>query len=337
MKESVKNNNWTYGLPDNIINLLDLLEDSSKNTDEKRRIISQLGTEAPYHPLVIQSLYRVLDTSYTHDLKELAKRSIEALQVYKNRDFTKTDNGDKPQSPISEHPADFTTDSKSVICQCNFCQTNVNLTPRKREMWKNSSGREQFYCGFCLSNSYNTNMNKHVLIMSFRSLIGYYYYGLYANNPKNMAYSQIVDMVTNHQEVGLKNPMMKYDPSTHLWFVNFYKIGNKNKSLGIDQLLKTTLEIIASFQIPMHVKGASSYKLFKKYQEAFVLFYQQRTRPEGARILVPTMIKTGAPENSGDKIFSPFLPFANYNTAEVKRKIHVQELKSFILCNVAPY
>lgn len=337
MKDSIKDQNWTYGLPENVIALLDILEDSTRSSEEKKKAISQLGTEAPYHPLVLQSLFRVIDSSYAHDIKDLTKKAIEAIQIHKARNLVKIEEKIKPQSPLSEHPAEFISESKSVICKCNFCQSMISLTPRKREMWKEASGAGHFYCGFCLSNNYNTKLSKHVLITSFRAIIGYYYYGLYLNNSKNMSFSQILDIVKNHEEVGLKNPIMKYDPSTHLWFINFHKIGNKNKSLGIDHLLKSTLEIITSFQIPMHIKGASPFKLFKKYQEAFILFYQQRTRPEGSKILSPTMIKTGAPEYSGDKIYSPFLPIANYNTADVKRKIQVGELKSFILWDHLPF
>jgi hypothetical protein len=183
--------------------------------------------------------------------------------------------------------------SDIVHYECAFCAKTTGLPINQRKICEKLSGAE-FYCPFCLRHNFNTKANKHILIMSFKSIAGYYYYEkyLYANN-RQIWFSEIRDIMDSHERVGLQNPAFNYDPSTFLWFVDFSKVGRGKRKIKVSEVQKTTLNILACFNLMDHVPTIKMAKLFEKYREAIEKFYQQRYRPEGKRLLIPTLAGCG--------------------------------------------
>jgi hypothetical protein len=181
--------------------------------------------------------------------------------------------------------------------ECGFCEKTVGLYPAARKLCERLSGSE-FYCTFCLRHGFNTRSNRHVLPLSFRAIAGYYYYDkyLYATN-RQMWISEIRDMMEMHEKAGLRNPVFSYDPETYQWFIDFSKIGNSKHKLRIVEVYKTVLSVLTCFNLDDHIPGVKMAKLFEKYAVAIDKFYTQRYRPEGRRILIPTLASCGPTES----------------------------------------
>lgn len=175
--------------------------------------------------------------------------------------------------------------------ECEFCQKTVGLYPEQRRLCERLSGKS-FYCSFCLQNNFNTKNNQHVLLMSFKGIIGYYYYVLHGSH-KSLYQSQIMDYVEAHQKIGLMNPVFRYDPESFLWFIDFSKVGRGGRKIPIKEVLKTVINILATFELPTHVDFFATSKLYKKYNEAVLKFYTDRYRPTNKKILAPTLSGCG--------------------------------------------
>lgn len=190
--------------------------------------------------------------------------------------------------PVKVPPKEL---SDHIQYQCEFCEKRVTLAPRYRRICETLSGRK-FYCGFCLSNNYHTRLNRDILPMSFRGIIGYYYHFLYkdATNRK-MWYSQIRDYMDHHRFVGSLNPVFKYDEETMMWFVDFSKIGKGRKKIKLTDVLDTVNDIIEVFELNSHVPSVQDTKFYSKFEEAITKFYSKRYRPADKRLLVPTLSK----------------------------------------------
>jgi hypothetical protein len=144
--------------------------------------------------------------------------------------------------------------------------------------------------------------------MSFRSVFGYLYHELYLSPVRKLYISELEDMIRVHVEVGLGNPTFRYDPETFLWFVDFGRVGQTPRKLRIEDVLRTTIDILACFNLWETVPGLQLQSFYGKYREAIMGFYTKRYRPEGKKILVPTftncghisMIKPGILEKTRD-------------------------------------
>lgn len=178
-----------------------------------------------------------------------------------------------------------------IYYECQFCQKNVGLYQEQRKLCEKLSGKN-FYCSFCLQNGLNYKSNQHILIMSFKGIIGYYYHVLHRQN-KVLYQSQIIDYVELHRQAGLLNPVFRYDPESFLWFVDFSKIGRGQKKIPIKEALKTVVNILTCFELPRNIDHIYTSKIFKKYNEAMVKFYSERYRPPNRKILAPTLSGCG--------------------------------------------
>lgn len=182
--------------------------------------------------------------------------------------------------------------SELIYYECGFCKKTVGLWPNARKLCEKLSGNE-FYCSFCLRNNFNTKDNKHVMIMSFRSIIAYYYYNYYCCNPPKIWFAELNDYISTHIQAGNQNPIFTYDPETMFWFIDFKRVGKDKKKLGLEDILKTTINILTCFNLKENMAGFSAPKFYEKYRDAIVKFYENRFRPQGRKILIPTLAGCG--------------------------------------------
>jgi hypothetical protein len=87
--------------------------------------------------------------------------------------------------------------------------------------------------------------------------------------------------------------VFNYDPESFLWFIDFEKVGTMGRKIPIEEVHKTIANILSCFNLYETVPGFQMYKFFDKYKEAIDVFYSQRSRPEGHKILCPTFKACG--------------------------------------------
>lgn len=192
-------------------------------------------------------------------------------------------------------PAPFGGLSEDVIRTCNFCAKEVNASSYVERINQRLGGKkEDFYCSFCLRNNLHTRNSRHILVISFRSIIGYYYYEHYMNSHmstnRRIWLAEIEDFIQIHAKVGLSNPVFSYDSETLLWLVDFSKVGTSKKKIKVEEVLKTVVNVLATFNLAEQIPGIHAYRLFEKYKDAIMEFYNQRYRPEGKKMLIPTLV-----------------------------------------------
>ena len=182
--------------------------------------------------------------------------------------------------------------SDEIIYDCGYCEKTVKIHEDFRRMCASLSG-DYYYCPFCLRHGYNTKKSKHILILSFRAIFGYYYYNYYSSGKihNKLSWSEVHSFILSHRDVGLLNPIFNYDPETFLWFVDFSKIGKKGKGkkIELNDVLKTISNILACFNLDDVLTNPDIPELYLKYANAIQQFYEQRSRPEGKRMLIPTL------------------------------------------------
>jgi hypothetical protein len=163
-----------------------------------------------------------------------------------------------------------------VSRKCNFCEKETIAYPETQRLTEKLCHPNKFYCNFCLRHNLNTKSNKHVLMMSFRAIFGYYYYEYY-HQPKiqTMYLSEIQDYINLHRDIGLQNPVFSYDPESYTWFVDFRRVGASKKKIDLKDVKCTVIDILASFNLASIVTNISMCKLYQKYEEAIDDFYKE--------------------------------------------------------------
>ena len=183
----------------------------------------------------------------------------------------------------------------NVSRKCNFCEKETIAQPEIQRLTEKLCHPNKFYCSFCLRNNLNTKDNKHILMLTFRAIFGYFYYEFY-QQPKTvpaMYLSEIQDYIDSHRDVGMHNPLFNYDPESYVWFIDFRRVGTSKKKISIEDVKQTVVNILASFNLASTVPGITMNKLYQKYQEAIDDFYTKRYRPEGKALLCPTLKNCG--------------------------------------------
>lgn len=189
--------------------------------------------------------------------------------------------------------------SDKVIKKCYFCEKKCEF--QENSLHQKLSG-DRFYCLFCLRNNLNTKNNRNVLILSFRSIIGSFYNQNYLLNRK-LWLCEIEDYIEAHIKAGSENPLFLYDPESMLWFVDFNKVGNSKKKIPVDEVYKTVISILATFNISENSFNVKMSVLFKKYKDAIELFYRKRYRPPHTKILVPSFGESATDEKTKTFVF----------------------------------
>lgn len=177
--------------------------------------------------------------------------------------------------------------SSDFFQTCCFCSKLFRVSIHNFKSCKRLSGCKT-YCPFCLRNDHHLRSSRHILIMSYRAIIAYYYYRFYDSKNKRLWYSQIDNYITRHQMIGMQSPVFTYDPATMLWFVDFNKIGVNRKS-PIEEVQVVVKMMLDTLELETHCSGRAYDLTLQKLDKAVSLFYQQRKRPKDKRMLIPTL------------------------------------------------
>lgn len=177
--------------------------------------------------------------------------------------------------------------SDTFLQRCSFCDKHAQVT--NLNYWSCMKLSKQFFCPFCLRNNFHRKINReNILVLSFRGIIGYYYYNCYIRGD-NLWFSEIVDCVKQHEEVGLQNPLFHYDPATFLWFVNFGKVGDEGRKVPLAEVEQVVGGILHCFGMNECVFLGAEVTLLKKYLLAIKQFNKNRERPAEKQFLIPTL------------------------------------------------
>ena len=176
------------------------------------------------------------------------------------------------------------------ICRCNFCEKMTSIHGGLRKYSDRLVGESKFFCNFCIRNDYYQRHNSSIMILTYRGLIGYYYYSYFvAPKSPSMYLIDIQDYIELHIKAGLQNPLFRYDPETFNWFIDFSKVGKTKRKVPVENVLSTISEQLACFNIYENVREASPRKLYEKYKQAVMEFYQHRARTNDDKIFAPTL------------------------------------------------
>ena len=187
--------------------------------------------------------------------------------------------------------------SEVFIRYCCFCGKKCQSIDENNKLREKMSGDEGFYCSFCIRNNYQNKGKKDVLILSFRSVFGFFYYNNYLMGiPHKLWLVEIQKYIDSHKETGLQNPLFVYDDDTMLWFVDFSRIGTTGKRQPLDEVHKTIVNIFACFNFYETAPELNVKSFFKKYKDSIDDFYARRYRPENRQMLIPTFNKCGLNE-----------------------------------------
>lgn len=187
--------------------------------------------------------------------------------------------------------------SEQVVCSCSFCGKSSKYPSVSRGLCEKLSRDDEFFCHFCLRAGHFARNARHTLIMSFRGIIGWYYFNNYkkptGSYKRTLYLSEIEEYVREHARAGLIHPLFRYDDESLLWFIDFEKVGTARRKLPLESVKQTVLSILASFNLWEHCPGVRLQKLGEKYTEAIDVFYTHRSRPPERRILSPTLAACG--------------------------------------------
>jgi len=173
-------------------------------------------------------------------------------------------------------------------CVCNFCNKIVTVYDHNYGSCYGPS-RKKFYCPFCLRNNHHFRSSRHILPLSYRAIIGYYYHSFYDASPHKIYFSQIEDFIKKHENTGLQSPVFSYDPSTFLWYIDFNRVGNGYKKAPFKEVFQITELMIECFDIKKLINSDAEESMKIKFQKALELFYQKRKRPKDRKMLIPTL------------------------------------------------
>ncbi len=201
---------------------------------------------------------------------------------------------------MEQNPSSLLLDGQRIYRKCSFCTKECLVLPRTGKIISRLIGTENdFYCPLCVRQCLHTRRRRNVLILTFRGIIGYIYKAGYFGRRPRLYVSQIQDLIDLHVQIGYQNPLFLYDPETFCWFVDFERVGNSKKKIPIDEVYLTVNELISAFNPYSYIKDFKSWKIVERYEEAINDFYEQRFRPEGKRILAPTLKQVGADTRDG--------------------------------------
>lgn len=193
---------------------------------------------------------------------------------------------------------------------CAICQTPIKYNLKKNPIHYHLS-KEQHTCIFCTKHQF-IKRKQHILVLSFRAIIAYYYQFIYCKNFSNyhhLSLYEIHKIIKNHYKTGIQNPLFYYEQENMLWFIDFSHITTKDA-------YNITLGHVKKIYNQMRVKtlvGPQVYKeMWEKYRKAIDEFYKTRNRPEDRKLLIPTFYdvisKSNQIYNTRNFRFSSLIP-----------------------------
>lgn len=173
----------------------------------------------------------------------------------------------------------------SFFRTCAFCQKVITINKDTLQTVSNLSGQSQ-YCTFCLR--HNFKINRHVLGLSYRALIGYYYRDLYLEK-QTLYFTELTDMIEEHVAEGMAHPAFIYDASNYMWYINFTMIGDSSNKGPIDEVQKTVLRILHRFRIGKLCGLYAESQFYLRMEKSIKSYYKMRKRPPERKFLIPTL------------------------------------------------
>jgi hypothetical protein len=196
--------------------------------------------------------------------------------------------------------------AENIYRRCGMCEKEQMVPAAQKSASERLCGNGKFFCNFCLRNGHYTRNNRHILMFSLRSIIGYYYHQAYL--AKRMYLSELEDYIATHQRIGLLNPLFNYDPDTYLWFVDFSRVGNSKRKIKVEEVLKTVVNMFACFNLPQNIIDVKVSKFYSKVEEAIMNFHTKRHRPKNRRIMLPTLVGCIEDRNPALERYRNFVP-----------------------------
>lgn len=205
---------------------------------------------------------------------------------------------------------DFEEGNK-VYHRCSFCEKLTMVSPKQKQF--SNFLASKFHCFFCLRSNYYQKTNHNVMILSYKGIIGYYYYSYFIapKTTSSMYGTDIEEYVKKHIQVGLMNPVFNYDPDTFSWFIDFSKVSKKK--IPIENIYKTIISQLAIFDLLENMPGISEKKFFDKIKDAVSQFYSKRTRVGNNNVFVPTFLDCDIPFIVNDVKPIPLELLQNFN------------------------
>lgn len=204
------------------------------------------------------------------------------------------------------------------VSLCNFC--GKMFVPTEREMIDNGFlGRGKIFCDFCLRNSYSEpDIAKNTLAISFKGLIGYFFFALSNTLKTNGLYSSdIREMIENHFKAGMSNHIFKYDPDTFTWFIDFSRVGEK--SIPLSNVVATVKMQLFALGCTEIFHKADMVRLVRFVESEIKNFH--RTRQMTSMPLLITPLDAGVPAcKPGEPKSVPFDAIANFSLANLNER-----------------
>jgi hypothetical protein len=209
--------------------------------------------------------------------------------------------------------------------KCFFCEKEQVCDEAELLFMDQIKTKDKFYCTECLRHYRHNNYSDRILMLSFRAIFGYWYYEEY-RYPKipTMYLSEIAEQIHWHKEIGLKNPLFSYDDESSIWFVNFGGVGASKKVTAVDCSKKTICSILDIFS---GIANIDLPKLEEKYNLAIDQYCEKFVRPEGGKLLCPTLKDCGHVKWQG----------SSYNAYyAVNGKVPIEKTREFLPELISP-
>lgn len=234
---------------------------------------------------------------------------------------------ERMQVTVSDVPGDIHEHAR-IYATCSFCEKTAifpkNLMKCNEVVaGQESQSKKRLFCSFCLRNEfYKLKHSKNILVLSYRGIIGYYYYCFnFVPKSSSMILSDIQQYTELHVKMGVQNPLFRYDPETMCWFVDFSKVGQRSNQMPINYILETAMEILASFNLYEHIREVSAATIYSKFKDAIIDFHHHRRRPAGQRLLVPTLFGCGIPMETALSKAIPIQALKNFTPSKMMENI----------------
>lgn len=172
---------------------------------------------------------------------------------------------------------------------CDFCDKIVRVNPCNFDSCQKLSGNN-FFCPSCLRHNHHHRSSRNILPISYRAIIGYYYYSFYSSKPSKMYFSQIEIFIDKHQNFGLQNPVFTYDPFLFMWYINFNLVGVDSRKAPYAEVKETIMGMLDAFELKKHMGDHARTGMLNRFQKAVDLFYEKRKRPKDRKMLIPTLV-----------------------------------------------
>jgi len=189
---------------------------------------------------------------------------------------------------IEDEGNELQDESTNAFRRCDFCGKETIVHPRNAQVVKRLSPKG-FFCTFCIRHNFHTKRRQHIMILSFRALIGYLFYFCYFGRKPRLYLSQVEDLIDMHIRVGELNPVFYYDQDTFCWFVDFLRVGKSKRKVPVEEVLRTVNEIISAFNPYDNIADFKGNIYAGRFAEAITDFYTKRYRPEGKPICIPSL------------------------------------------------